>query len=103
MISFFERAIPLNEVPKRMIWFLLKKLHIHNFYRETEGKTMTPEDSWFAQNTSLKIWAENYIQTNMGLLNDFPEVQRLALRFSHGNATERMQVLSLLACLRQTR
>ena len=103
MISFFERAIPLNEVPKRMIWFLLKKLHIHNFYRETEGKTMTPEDSWFAQNTSLKIWAENYIQTNMGLLNDFPEVQRLALRFNHGNATERMQVLSLLACLRQTR
>ena len=42
------------------------------------------------------------METNMALLNDFPAVQQKAKQFSQGNATERMQVLSLLACLRQT-
>jgi asparagine synthase (glutamine-hydrolysing) len=101
-ISLFGRAIILSDVPKRMVWFILKKLHIHDFYKQTEGKSMTPEDTWFTQNEALRLWADKYMETNMALLNDFPAVQQKAKQFSQGNATERMQVLSLLACLRQT-
>ena len=103
MISLFGRAIPINDVPKRIVWYTLKRLHIHDYYTETAGKTMTPEDDWFLENTSLRAWAESYINENLYLLDEFPEVQKMATKLCQGNATERMQVLSLLACLRQTR
>ena len=64
---------------------------------------MTPEDDWFTENDTLRKWSEEYLETNMNLLNGFPAVKQMALQLSKGNATERMQVLSLLACLRQTR
>lgn len=102
-VSLFGRKMPIKDLPKRLFWYICKHLHIHDFYQETEGKTMTPEDTWFAQNESLREWAEKYIQANIALLDAFPEVQKMALQLSRGNATERMQVLSLLACLRQTR
>ena len=102
-ICLFGRNIPYNELPKRSIWYILKKLHIHDSGRETTGNTMTPEDDWMEQNKALKKWSENYIRDNIRLLNPFPEVQIMAEKFFHGNATERMQVLSLLACLRQAR
>ena len=102
-VSLFGRKMSVSELPERLIWYVCKRLHIHDFYKEAEGKTMTPEDTWFAQNEPLRVWAEKYIQANMALLDAFPEVQKIALQFSCGNATERMQVLSLLACLRQAR
>ena len=102
-ISLFGRAIPISEVPKRIVWHILKRLHIHDYYTETAGKTMTPEDDWFTENATLRRWSEEYLETNMNLLNGFPAVKQMALQLSKGNATERMQVLSLLACLRQTR
>ncbi len=102
-ISLFGRAIPISEVPKRIVWYILKRLHIHDYYTETAGKTMTPEDDWFTENATLRKWSEEYLETNMNLLNGFPAVKQMALQLSKGNATERMQVLSLLACLRQTR
>ena len=102
-ISLFGRSIPINDIPKRTFWYILKRLHIHDANQQTEGHSMTPEDSWFAQNESLRNWAENYMQTNMVLLDPFPELRKMAVRLSRGNAIERMQVLSLLACLRQTR
>lgn len=103
LVCMFGRALPITEVPKRVLWFLFKKLHIHNFYTESEGSSMNPEDDWFKQNETLRQWAENYLRTNMALLDDFPEVQRTAKRLNQGTALERMQVLSLLACLRQAR
>ena len=101
-VSLFGRSMPVTDVPKRIVWYMLKHLHIHDYYQETAGTSMNPEDEWFAQNPSLHQWADAYLRTNMSLLDGFPEVQKKALAFSHGNATERMQVLSLLACLRQT-
>lgn len=103
IISLFNRAISINDVPKRIVWYILKRLHIHDYYTETDGKTMTPEDDWFTENISLRAWTENYINENLYLLDEFPEVQKMAVKLSQSNATERMQVLSLLACLRQTR
>lgn len=103
LMSIFGRAIPLTDIPKRVVWYVLKKLHIHDFNTETEGNSMNPEDDWFAQNETLRNWAEEYIQTYLLLLDSFPEVQQMAKRLSRGNAVEKMQVLSLLACLRQTR
>ena len=102
-ISLMGRSMTVTDLPKRIGWYILKHLHIHDFYQETEGKSMSPEDTWFAQNEPLQKWSESYIRSNIALLDSFPEVQKTALRFSRGNATERMQVLSLLACLRQTR
>lgn len=100
-ISLFGRTMAIQDIPKRTMWYLLKKLHICNCYKETKGRTMTPEDEWFTQNTSLRTWADTYIRTHMSLLDTFPDIQRKAMQLSKGNATERMQVLSLLACLHQ--
>lgn len=95
-------VMPLKDIPKRTVWYILRKLHIHDFYKETEGRSMTPEDDWFAANDALREWSENYIQNHMTLLDSFPEIQQVAKTLSHGKAMEKMQVLSLLACLRQT-
>ena len=62
---------------------------------------MNPEDDWLAENETLRTWAETYLQTHISLLDAFPELQSTALRLSNGTALERLQVLSLLACLRQ--
>ena len=101
MVSLLGRSMPVTEVPKRAAWFLLKHLHVHDFYRETTGASMNPEEDWLAQNDTLRTWLESYIRTYMPLLDAFPEVQKTALALSQGTAMERMQVLSLLACLRQ--
>lgn len=102
-VSLYGRSMPITEVPKRIVWYLLKRLHIHDFYKQTINQSMTPEDDWFQQNISLRTWSEKYIQENIGLLNNFPKVQQLALQLNQATAMERMQVLSLLACLRQAR
>lgn len=101
IVSLFGRAIALSDIPKRMAWYILKHLHIHNYYTQTEGDSMTPEDTWFRKNLSLFEWSEAYIQSNMPLLDAFTELQRMAATMSKGTAIERMQVLTLLACLRQ--
>ncbi len=103
IVSIMGRTIPLNDLPKRAIWYLLKKLHIHDFYHQTEGCSMTPEDSWFEKNADLRNWAENYITANIHLLNDYPKIKEKAVRLIATDATGSMQVLSVLACLRQTR
>lgn len=102
-ISLFGRNIPLDELAKRGIWYSLTKLHIHDFSLETTGSSMTPEDDWMRQNKSLKEWSEIYLREHICLLDPYPEVQKTAEKFSRGKATEKMQVLSLLACLRQAR
>lgn len=102
-LSLLGRSIPVNDIPKRIVCSLLRRLRIHDFSKETIGHSMNPEDDWFAQNETLRLWSERYIETNMALLNNFPAIQQKAKQFSQGNATKRMQVLSLLACLRQTR
>lgn len=101
IVSFLGRAIPLRELPKRIVWSALKRLHLYDFYKEKIGSSMNPEDDWFAQNETLYKWSEEYIQTYLSLLDKYPKVQHMAEKFSYGNAIERMQVLSLLACLRQ--
>lgn len=103
IISIFGRAIAMSDIPKRMAWYILKHLHIHNYYTETKGGSMNPEDTWFKENKSLFEWSENYIQSNLSLLNAFPELQLMVTSLSKGTAMERMQVLTLLACLRQAR
>lgn len=101
MVSLCGRSMPLEDLPKRAVWFLLKRLHIHDFYQQKAGQTMNPEDDWLAENETLRTWAETYLQTHISLLDAFPELQSTALRLSNGTALERLQVLSLLACLRQ--
>ena len=102
-ISIMGRSLTLNEVPKRLVWYIFKKLRIHDFYREREGYSMNPEDDWFEQNVRLRMWSEQYIANHLHLLDSYPDLRSMALKFSKGTATEKMQVLSLLACLRQTR
>ena len=101
MVSLCGRSIPLKDLPKRTIWYLLKRFHIHDFSRQKSGLTMNPEDDWLIENKSLRTWAETYLQTHISLLDAFPELQSIALRMSSGTAQERLQVLSLLACIQQ--
>ena len=103
MVSISNHMLPLQDLPKRAAEYILKRLHVLSKPKETIGHSMNPEDDWFMQNETLRTWAEKYIQTNLELLNNYPEVQQIAQQLSKGNANERMQVMSLLACLRQAR
>ena len=102
VISLFGRAIAWNQVPKRILWYILKKAHIRDYYKEEEGNSMNPEDSWFEKNESLSDWANLYVNANIGELSSFPRLYEIALALYKGTAMEKMQVLTLLACLRQT-
>lgn len=100
-VSLFGRTMSWKSIPQRALWYILKKWHIHDFNQQTKGRSMSPEDDWWNENKALAAWAEEYMASNISLLDAFPAVQKMAKQFGKGNATERMQVLSLLACLRQ--
>ena len=62
---------------------------------------MNPEDSWFEDNEDLKQFANDYYRANRYRLEVYPEILKIADEFFHGDATEKMQVLTLLGILKR--
>ena len=100
-IKLCGREIALRDLAKRICWKILKELHIYDFYRLREGQSMNPEDSWFEKNEDLKLFANDYYSANIHRLNNYPAIKNIAIEFFKGNATEKMQVLTLLAIMKR--
>ena len=62
---------------------------------------MTPEDSQKEKNESLKQFANDYYKENIYRLNNYPNIKDIASEFFKGDATEKMQVLTLLAIMKR--
>ena len=101
VVKICGREIALKDVAKRMCWKILKELRIYDFYRLREGQSMNPEDSWFEDNEDLKQFANDYYRANRYRLEVYPEILKIADEFFHGDATEKMQVLTLLGILKR--
>ncbi len=101
LVKICGREIALKDVVKRICWKILKELRIYDFYRLREGQSMNPEDSWFETNDSLKQFANDYYQSNRYRIESYPEIVAIADEFFHGDATSKMQVLTLLAILKR--
>ena len=101
VIKLCGREIALKDLAKRICWKISKELHIYDFYRLREGQSMNPEDSWFEKNESLKQFANDYYKENIYRLNNYPNIKDIASEFFKGDATEKMQVLTLLAIMKR--
>ncbi len=102
LISICGRVMELSDIPKRILWKLLKELHIHNFYQEKKGASMNPEDDWMENNPALRQFITGYINQNMHLFNTLPPfIRNIAQEMIHGTAMEKILLLTALSTLRQ--
>ena len=103
-VTIAQREIPLNDLPKRIVWYLSKKLHIYNFYQDKEGESMNPMDSWYAASPSLREVLDSYFAKHINLLDFSDELKQAASDlYRTGTVMEKIQVLTLLASLRLNR
>ena len=100
-VGIAGREIPLRDLPKRIVWYLCKKLHIYNFYQENAGHSMNPMDQWYAETPALRKILDDYINENICLLAFSQELQHAALNlYKSGTMMEKTLVLTLLAAMR---
>ncbi|MGN0234744.1 MAG: asparagine synthase-related protein [Paludibacteraceae bacterium] len=99
-VSLCGRTMDIKDIPKRASWYILKKLHIHDYYKEQLGSSMNPEDFWFENNAHLQDFANTYIEDNLPLLSSHPMLYADVMDLVNRNASQKMQSLTLLAALR---
>ena len=91
------REIPAKDILKRIFWYLCKRLHIYNFYREKENQSMNPMDYWYKSNNQLRKDMDDYFYENISALKS-SELQQAATRlYTSGSTMEKTQVLTLLS------
>lgn len=101
MVHIAKRDIPLLDLPKRIVWYVCKQLHIHNFYRENAGRSMNPMDDWFNTNAALRNALDSYLNDNLYLLQKNKTLCQSALHlYQSGSVMEKIQVLTLLSALK---
>ncbi len=100
-ITICGRLLEISEIPKRILWKLLKELHIYDFYREKKGTSMNPEDDWMKNNPALHQFITDYISQNIHLLDSFPFIRDMAQKMTQGTAIEKILLLTILSTLRQ--
>ncbi|MGN1240139.1 MAG: asparagine synthase-related protein [Paludibacteraceae bacterium] len=99
-VSLCGRSMERKDIPKRLTWYILKKMHIHDYYKEQVGASMNPEDFWFENNPYLQNFANTYFAENMPLLAPEPLLEADVRDLIHKNASQKMQSLTLLATLK---
>ena len=100
-ISVFSRRIPMKSLLKRTLMFILKKTRTYNFELITNGTSMNPIDSWLRDNDSLQNYFDNYLKNNEWLLQIDKQLQADAkYLYKNGTGMEKMQVLTLLATMK---
>jgi hypothetical protein len=65
------------------------------------GFHMNPFNYWFKTNQTLNNFIENYYKTHINLIEDKELLEDSILLFKEGNASEKMQVLTLLSFIKQ--
>ncbi|MBQ9439486.1 MAG: hypothetical protein IJU35_02670 [Paludibacteraceae bacterium] len=100
----FHRHIPAKDVPKRIVWYICRHLHIHNFYTIKKGESMNPIDSWLEENKSLREFYDDYYRNNIHLLDGHQTVKNAAeMLYNSKEWQNQILVMTLLSSVRQTR
>lgn len=92
---------PTNSSLKRKI-FRIKRAVIKRLPMQTIWKhNMNPEQLWYDKNPEVQISLNKYYQSNLVLLDSYPELQADVISlYVKGNITEKTQALTLLAAMK---
>ena len=102
VVPICGRNIPLLDLPKRIVFNLIKRLHIHDFYLEKEGESMNPYDTWIQNNQALRESITNYYDENKDLLLPYPDIAKQAKQMMYKRAFySQCAVLTILSAIRQ--
>ena len=101
MIFVAQRYIPLKDVPRRMAMYLLRHLRIYDAYREKEGVSMNPYDTWYRTNLALRDALDSYFNAHIHMLDQYPDLQkRCRIQYRTGAMIQKTRVLTVLSGLR---
>lgn len=98
MVTIAGRNIFLRDVPKRIAWYILKRLHLYDGYKIDED-SMNPYDRWAQSNPKLMPALDAYFEAHKQLLKGLSMEQELLQLCQRGNITEKCAVLTILSAL----
>lgn len=102
VLPIMGRNIPLLDIPKRITFAILKRLHIYNGYQMEMGVSMNPYDSWMRSNPNLRKALYSYYEKNKHLLTPYPSIQEKArIIMREGRVYDQCAVLTILSAIRQ--
>lgn len=98
IVTIAGRDIPLRDLPKRLVMFALKKMHIYDAYRQ-QADSMNPYDVWAKSNPKLNDALNAYYAKHKHLLpKRFAAACETKMRI--GSITEKNKVLTILSALK---
>lgn len=98
MVSVAGRNIWLKDVPKRMLWSVLKRLHIYDGYK-TDADSMNPYDRWAKSNPNLLPALDAYFDSHKNVLRGIASENELIAHYRDGNIIEKCAVLTIISAL----
>ena len=102
VLPIMGRNIPLRDLPQRITFAILKRLHVYNGYQMEESNSMNPYDSWAKSNPDLREAIDSYYEENKHLLAPYPSIQNKArIIMQEGRVYDQCGVLTILSAIRQ--
>lgn len=99
MVTVAGRNMFLKDLPKRILWSLLKRLHIYDGYK-IDADSMNPYDRWAKSNPELLPALDAYFNNHKEVLRGLTIEDELIQHYQHGNITEKCAVLTIISALR---
>ena len=102
ILPVMGRNIPLRDLAKRVLLSTLKRLHLYDGYRNREGSSMNPYDTWMKTNPALRDALMLYYTDHKELLHLYPGIARRAEQIMQESAFyQQCAVLTILSAIRQ--
>jgi len=90
----------VRDVPKRIVWALLKRLHIYNAYT-IDKDSMNPYDRWVKSNPKLLQTLDAYFETHKHVLQGLRMEKEVIAHYQSGRFQDKCAVLTILSALSQ--
>jgi len=96
-IKIGNKEISVRQLPKK----ILNHLGISSYGTDTKNH-MNPLDYWYNNNLDLRSFQDEYFESNISRLNDYPELKEDCIKlYKKGNGVEKNQVLTLISTMKQ--
>ena len=99
MVTVAGRNIFLKDLPKRIAWSILKRLHIYDGYK-IDTDSMNPYDRWAITNPKLLPALDAYFEQHKEVLNGLEMHNELIRHYQSGSITDKCAVLTIISALR---
>ena len=100
MATIAGRNMFVRDVPKRIVWAILKRLHIYNAYT-IDKDSMNPYDRWVKSNPKLLQTLDAYFETQKHVLQGLSMEKELIAHYQNGRFQDKCAVLTILSALSQ--